>query len=136
MENISKFKTDVLSILSLFTSFSTLICCALPALLVTLGLGAVLAGIFSSFPFIVTLSNYKELTFVIAGSLIGLNFFLVYRKRKEDEDCEVPGEGLETSCDTASRWSKGILWISAIMLLVGLFMAYLALPIVKLFDTI
>ena len=136
MENISKFKTDVLSILSLFTSFSTLICCALPALLVTLGLGAVLAGIFSSFPFIVTLSNYKEWTFVIAASLIGLNFFLVYRKRKEDEDCEIPGEGLETSCDTASRWSKGILWISAIMLLVGLFMAYLALPIVKLFDTI
>lgn len=136
MESISKFKIDLLSILSLFTSFSTLICCALPALLVTLGLGAVLAGIFSSFPFIVTLSNYKESTFVIAGSLIGLNFFLVYRKRKEDEDCEVPGEGLETSCDTASRWSKGILWISAIMLLVGLFMAYLALPIVKLFDTI
>jgi len=137
IENISKFKTDVLSILSLFTSFSTLICCALPALLVTLGLGAVLAGIFSSFPFIVTLSNYKELTFVIAGSLIGLNFFLIYRKRKEEnEDCEIPGEGKETYCDTASRWSKGILWISAIMLLVGLFMAYLALPIVKLFDTI
>ncbi len=137
MENISKFKTDVLSILSLFTSFSTLICCALPALLVTLGLGAVLAGIFSSFPFIITLSNYKEWTFVIAGSLIGLNFFLVYRKGKEEnEDCEIPGEEQETSCDTASRWSKGILWISAIMLLVGLFMAYLALPIVKLFDTI
>jgi len=137
IENISKFKTDVLSILSLFTSFSTLICCALPALLVTLGLGAVLAGIFSSFPIIATLSNYKEWTFVIAGSLIGLNFFLVYRKGKEEsEDCEIPGEEQETSCDTASRWSKGILWISAIMLLVGLFMAYLALPMVKLFDTI
>jgi len=136
MENISKFKTDVLSILSLFTSFSTLICCALPALLVTLGLGAVLAGIFSSFPFIGTLSNYKEWTFVIAASLIGLNFFLIYRKRKEDEDCEIPSEAQETSCDTASRWSKRILWISAIMLFVGLFMAYLALPIVKLFDAI
>ncbi len=137
IEDISKFKTDILSILSLFTSFSTLICCALPALLVTLGLGAVLAGIFSSFPLIVTLSNYKEWTFAIAASLIGLNFFLIYRKRKEEiEDCEIPGEGQETSCDTASRWSKGILWISAIMLLVGLFMAYLALPIVKLFDTI
>jgi len=91
MENVNKFKTNILSILSLFTSFSTLICCALPALLVTLGLGAVLAGIFSSFPFIITLSNYKEGTFVIAASLIGLNFFLVYRKRKEDEDCEIPG---------------------------------------------
>ncbi len=136
MEKVSKLKTDILSILSLFTSFSTLICCALPALLVTLGLGAVLAGVFSSFPFIITLSNYKELTFAIAASLIGLNFFLAYRKRKEDEDCEIPGEGQETSCDTASSWSKGILWISAIMLLVGLFMAYLALPIVKLFDTI
>jgi len=134
MENISKFKTDVLSILSLFTSFSTLICCALPALLVTLGMGAVLAGIFSSIPFIVTLSNYKELTFVIAASLIGLNFFLVYRKRKEDEACEIPEEGVETACHTASRWTKTILWISAGMLIIGFFMAYLALPLMKFIE--
>ncbi len=85
MENVSKFKTDLFSILSLFTSFSTLICCALPALLVTLGMGAVLAGLVTSLPFLVTLSNYKELVFGIATLLIGLNFFLVYRKKNEDE---------------------------------------------------
>lgn len=135
MESITKLKIDLLSILSLFTSFSTLICCALPALLVTLGLGAVLAGLVTSLPFLVTLSTYKEWTFGIAATLIGLNFFLVYRKSKEDGACEIPGDGHEASCDTASRWSKQILWISTIMLLVGLFMAYLALPLLKFIES-
>ncbi len=135
MENVSKFKTDLFSILSLFTSFSTLICCALPALLVTLGMGAVLAGLVTSLPFLVTLSVYKEWTFGIAALLIGLNFFLVYRNRNEDEVCEIPEEGVETACDTASNWSKRILWISAIMLLVGLFMTYLALPLMKFIES-
>ncbi len=135
MENISKLKTDLLSILSLFTSFSTLICCALPALLVTLGMGAVLAGLVTSLPFLVTLSTYKELVFGIATLLIGINFYLVYRNGNEDEVCEITEEGVETACHTASRWTKTILWISVAMILVGFFMAYLALPLVKLLET-
>ena len=135
MENISKFKIDLLSILSLFTSFSTLICCALPALLVTLGMGAVLAGLVTSLPFIVTLSAYKELVFGIATLLIGMNFYLVYRNGNEDDVCEINEEGVETACHTASRWTKTILWISVALILVGFFMAYLALPLVILLET-
>ena len=43
-------KDLLLPLTSLFTSFSTLICCALPALLVSIGAGATLAGIISNFP--------------------------------------------------------------------------------------
>jgi len=42
--------------LVLFTSSATLICCALPILLVTLGLGAVSASLFSTLPFLVVLA--------------------------------------------------------------------------------
>ncbi len=132
---MERIKADFVSIISLFTSFSTLICCALPALLVTLGMGAVLAGLVTSLPFLVTLSVYKEWTFGIAALLIGLNFFLVYRNRNEDEVCEIPEEGVETACDTASNWSKRILWISTGMLIIGFFMAYFALPLMKFIES-
>ena len=131
---MNKLKTDLTSILSLFTSFSTLLCCALPALFVTLGMGAVVAGLVSDLPFLRTLSLYKEWTFSIAALLIAFNFWLVYRKKPQDATCEIPDDGKESACDTASRWSKNILWLSAILLFIGFFMAFLALPIVKFLD--
>ena len=60
--------------ISLFTSFATLLCCALPALLVTLGMGASLAGLIGTFPSITFLSNYKEYIFIISGILISFGF--------------------------------------------------------------
>ena len=85
-------KNDLLSVLSLFTSFSTLICCALPAFLVVLGLGAVVAGVVTDFPFLITLSKNKGWVFGFAFGLMALNFFLVYRKKKDDlSDCFLQG---------------------------------------------
>jgi mercuric ion transport protein len=128
MEKLIKLKDDFVSIASLFTSFSTLICCALPSLLVAIGMGAVLAGMVSDFPLLVTLSKYKDWTFLVAGLLIGFNFWLFYG-RKSNQACEIDENGKETACDTAARWSKVILWISAGTYLAGLFMAYLLLPL-------
>lgn len=56
--------------LSLFGSLGTLVCCAIPALLVTLGMGATLAGLISVFPQLTILSEYKEITFSVAGILV------------------------------------------------------------------
>ena len=134
MSVFKTLKTDLTSILSLFTSFSTLLCCALPALLVTLGMGAVVAGLVTDLPFLRTLSLYKEYTFSIAALLIAFNFWLVYRKKPQNVSCEIPEDGKESACDTASRWSKVILWISAVLLFIGFFMAFIALPLTKLLD--
>ena len=127
-------KSNLLSVLSLFTSFSTLICCALPALLVVLGLGAVVAGVVSDIPWLITLSKHKVWVFIFAFGLMAINFFIVYRKKKEKLSCEyIPGK-METACDVATRWSKIILWISFVLLLIGFFVAYLLLPIVNAFE--
>lgn len=56
--------------LSLFGSLGTLLCCAIPALLVTLGMGASLAWFISAFPQVTILSEYKEITFLVAGALV------------------------------------------------------------------
>src|SRR5215467_7039533 len=89
---------------SLFTSLETLLCCALPSLLVFLGLGATVASIVSTAPWLITLSRHKNWTFTIAGVLIAANF--VYRLgiapklQASGESCPV-GEG--SACDTANR---------------------------------
>lgn len=127
-------RNDLLSVLSLFTSFSTLLCCALPALLVVLGLGAVVAGVISDFPLLISLSKNKGWIFGFAFALMAVNFFLVYRKKKQELVCEyVPGQ-THTACDVATQWSKVILWISFTLLLIGFFVSYFLLPIIKMFG--
>jgi len=97
-------------------------------------MGAVVAGLVSDLPFLRSLSLYKEWTFSIATLLIAFNFWLVYRKKPQDTVCEISENGEETACDTASRWSKVILWLSAGLLFIGFFMAFLALPLMQFLD--
>lgn len=69
------------SVLSLFASSSTLVCCALPALLVALGAGAALSSLISVFPQLVWLSEHKVGLFVFAGLAMAGNGFLQWRNR-------------------------------------------------------
>src|SRR5687768_2150068 len=69
----------VLSYLGLFTSVGTLLCCALPSLLVLLGLGATVASVLASAPWLVTLSRQKSWVFATSAILIAGNFYYVYR---------------------------------------------------------
>nr|WKN38596.1 hypothetical protein K4G66_07760 [Tunicatimonas sp. TK19036] len=133
MEVVKNIKQDLISIASLFTSVSTLLCCALPSLLVAVGMGAVVAGMVSNFPALIALSKYKEWTFLGAGMLIGFNFWLFYG-RKRNQVCEIDDYGQETACDTAARWSKVTLWVSFGLYQLGLFSAYLLLPLQQWLD--
>mgnify|MGYP006228042191 FL=1 len=70
-------ESNGLGLLSLLASSSTLICCALPALFVSLGAGATLASIVNVFPELIIISKYKVyisafalLFLIIAGILI------------------------------------------------------------------
>src|ERR1700736_2365718 len=56
-------RSGLLSYLSLFASFGTWLCCALPSLLVLLGLGATVASFLSAVPWLVTLSHHKNWVF-------------------------------------------------------------------------
>ena len=129
-----KTKNNFLSVLTLFTSFSTLICCALPSLLVVLGLGAVVAGVVSDFPILITLSKNKNWLFAFAFFVMVINFYMLYFRKKKQVSCEyIPGKG-ESACDVASRWSKIILWISFVLLLIGFCASYLLIPLLRSFE--
>ena len=55
---------------ALLASSATLVCCVLPAVLVSLGAGAVLVGLVTAFPQLVWLSERKGLVFGLAGALL------------------------------------------------------------------
>ncbi|MGF1545065.1 MAG: hypothetical protein ACFB00_11280 [Parvularculaceae bacterium] len=55
---------------ALFASAATLLCCALPALLITIGAGAAMASLVAFAPGLVWLSAHKTGLFVVAGALL------------------------------------------------------------------
>jgi hypothetical protein len=69
------------SALSLFASSGTLVCCALPALLVALGAGAALSSLVSVFPQLVWLSEHKVGLFLFAGLTLAASGALQWRNR-------------------------------------------------------
>ncbi|MFQ5798686.1 MAG: hypothetical protein ACE5H0_08340 [Bacteroidota bacterium] len=127
---MASLKRDATSIFSLFTSFSTLLCCALPTLLVTLGLGAVVATTVSSFPLLITLSQNKEWMFLGAGIAIAVNFYLMYRREKKVA-CEIDPTTGEAACDMAAKWNKRVLWTSVAIYVIGFTVAFVAFPVLQ-----
>ena len=69
------------SIITLFASSSTLICCAIPALLVALGAGATLSTVVSIFPKIVWVSEHKIEVFTFAGLMLTISGLMQWRGR-------------------------------------------------------
>src|ERR1700745_3500656 len=74
----TRLRSGALRYLSLFTSLGTLLCCALPSLLVLAGLGATVASVLSEAPWLVTMSHHKHWVFIVAGLLISSNLVYVY----------------------------------------------------------
>jgi uncharacterized BrkB/YihY/UPF0761 family membrane protein len=126
-------QSALLSYFSLFTSLSTLLCCALPSLLVLFGLGASVASALSFMPWLVTLSRHKQWTFSASGILIALSFLNMYyispRVRAKQRSPDNP-----SACEDASAVSKAILWASAAIYVVGVFVAYVLGPILTELD--
>ena len=118
---MKKLKENIVLFLSLFTSLSTLLCCALPALLVLLGFGAVFAGLTASIPQIIWLAERKGLLFFIGGILLILASFLE-RKKENVLSCNAKKS---EACSQTSNWSKKLLQISYILYAIGFLTAFL-----------
>ncbi len=119
-------KHTLLPTLSLFTSVGTLVCCALPALLVTLGAGAALAGLVSTASWLVALSKYKAWTFGVSGTLILLTGFMQWRTHHTP--CPIDPEQTK-ACARLRRISLWVYWLSVIIWCIGFFFAFTAVYI-------
>lgn len=125
--------SGLLTYFSLFTSVGTLLCCALPSLLVLFGLGASVASLLSFMPWLVALSRHKPWTFSISGVLIALSFVNMYyvAPRFRAQQCAPDNP---TACEDASTLSRVLLWVSAGVYAVGFFVAYVLGPILSRLD--
>lgn len=113
----------------LFSTSSTLLCCALPMLLVALGFGAVSASLFASLPLLVTLTNHKAWLFFGSAIVLVVASWILRRERRS---CPSDPE-LAARCAQAHRWNVRVLIASAVTWCVGFAAAYLALPLYLFF---
>lgn len=108
---------------SLFLSVGTLLCCALPAALVTLGMGAALAGLVGAFPAITVISENKDAVFIAAAVMLSLAWLL--ERRATALDCPTDPAQAE-ACQTSRRRFPAMLAVSTFLCATGAFFAYLA----------
>ena len=111
------------AVLSLFASTGTLVCCALPAMLVTLGLGAVMAGLIEAVPWITWLGKYKTVTFTVAGGVLAFSGAWQWHART----LPCPADPAKARACARLRIMSWVLWwVSLVFLLVGVFFAFFA----------
>ena len=117
----------LLEFLTILSSFSTLVCCALPAALVSIGAGAALASVVSAVPQLIWLSEHKVPLFAFAGFLLALSGVSTYRNR----NAPCPADAAQAkSCLRLRRWSTRIFYFSAAVYAIGFFFAFLVSRIV------
>lgn len=110
---------------TLVLSAGTLVCCALPLLMVSLGLGASVAALTSAAPWLVALSAYKGWTFALAGLALVLATFLRFRPGRT-----CPSDPhLAALCGRADRWNNVVLAVAGSFWVIGFAVAFLWLPV-------
>ncbi len=109
--------------LSLFTSGSTLICCALPALLVSIGAGAALSSLVSAVPQLVWFSLHKGPVFGVAGIMLLASGLLQWRAR--NLPCPLD-PALAALCTSTRLASLRLYWLSVGIFAIGAFFAFIA----------
>jgi hypothetical protein len=125
---MKKLHDGLLPALTLFGSLGTLLCCALPALLVSLGAGAAVIGLVSTFPQLIWLSEHKVGLFIFAGLMLVISGTGRYLTR--NAPCPVdPKEAV--ACKKLRRISFSIFLFSLIVYSTGFFFAFVAQYFIK-----
>lgn len=109
--------------LALFTSVSTLICCALPALLVSVGMGAVMAGLIETVPGITWMGANKPIVFTVAGLVLAASGAWQWHARTLP--CPVDPAKAK-ACARLRRISWVLWWVGVAAFLIGGFFAFFA----------
>ena len=109
------------SVASLFATSSTLVCCAIPAVLVALGAGAALSSLIAVFPQVVWLSEHKEGLFIFAGLMMAASGVLQWRNRTAP--CPTD-PALRDACLRTRKVSRVVYGVSVAFYLVGGWFAF------------
>jgi mercuric ion transport protein len=123
----SNMREALSAYLSLFASLATLFCCALPALLVLLGLSLTsVLTFFIAIPGWKSFGAYDIWLFPLCGVLLAVGFYFAYSRQSklQGEVCDIPDGSPESACSTATRWNRRILWFSLSLYALALLMNF------------
>ena len=126
----TRLTDTLLSFATLLFSGGTLICCALPILLVSVGLGAGVAYLTNAFPWLTLFSRHKAWTFAISAAYLLLTAWMIYRPGRS---CPTDPE-LAHVCQRADRLNRIVLWVAAGVYALGFFFAFLWFPLRQWLD--
>jgi hypothetical protein len=110
-----------LAVVTLAASTGTLVCCVLPAVMVTLGAGATLAGLVTAVPQLIWLSTHKPLVFGGAAVMLALSGAMLWRARSLPCPAD---ERLALACTRLRRWSGGLWFLAVLTTATGSFFAF------------
>lgn len=114
-------KKKWLDFVTLLSSVSTLFCCALPALFVTLGLGASFAGLLTEVPQLIWLSENKASVFGFSTIMLSFAGFMQFQAR--NAPCPIDPD-LAQACDSQRKWSFWVFLVSVGLYAIGGFFAF------------
>jgi len=112
---------------TLLASSATLVCCVLPAVLVSLGAGAALVGLVSTFPQLVWLSEHKAWVFGGAALLLAASGVMLWRARSLP--CPIDA-GAARACMRLRRISAAIYLVAVVGFSTGALFAFV-LPVLR-----
>ena len=120
---MTNLKNAIIQSLTLFGSLGTLLCCAVPALLVSLGAGAVMASLVTNVPQLVWLSEHKIPLFIFAAIMLVISGATTYLNRAAP--CPVDPVQAK-SCRRVRRLSTSVFFTSLLLYAIGFYFAFIA----------
>lgn len=104
----------------LIANGGVMLCCVLPALLVTFGFGGVLVTFLGEYPLFIEISRHKGWIFFGAFLILLLSGFSLYANR--EQVCQV--NSLSKECVEVKTASKILYIISLIIFITSLYLSY------------
>jgi len=106
---------------ALVTSLSTLVCCTLPAVMITLGMGAALSSLTANVPQLIWISAHKPLVFIGSFVLLCLAWLVRYLTR----NMPCPADPAQAKlCARMRAFGGGVLWAGFAVWAIGAFSAF------------
>ena len=103
----------------LIASMSTLLCCALPIILVSLGLGSVMAGLLSHLPWLIWISEHAIYFFILTFILLSISGYMIFY---QPDSCTLDNH---QTCQSKQTYAKVIWFITLTTLVIGFIFKYL-----------
>lgn len=110
------------AVLTLLASSGTLVCCVLPAVMVSLGAGAALAGLVTAVPQLIWLSEHKAGVFGLAFVMLALSGMSLWHARRLPCPADA---GAARHCRRLRRFSITLWAVAMLCTMLGATFAFL-----------